>query len=111
MTRADVLRGTLDLMILRTLDLQPLHGSGLIDRLQQVTAGTIDVGPGSIFPALYRLEDRGFVKGRWGQTDRGRRARFYTLTARGRRQLGLETKNWERIALAIPRVLKPGRSS
>src|SRR5262245_16716499 len=109
--RSDVLRGTLDLMILRTLELRPLHGSGLAQRLEQVTDGTVDVGPGTIFPALYRLEHRGWVKGKWGETDSGRRARFYALTAAGRRQLGVEKQNWERMALALARVLRAGRSS
>jgi transcriptional regulator len=111
MARSEVLRGTLDLMILTTLELQPQHGSGLARRLEQVTGGAVDVGPGTIFPALYRLEDKGWIRGRWGASDRGRRARFYTLTAAGRRQLGVEKGNWERVALAIARVLAPGRSS
>ena len=111
--RSDVLRGTLDLMILKSLELVPLHGSGLARRLEQVTGGTVDVGPGTIFPALYRLEDRGLIAGRWGESDRGRRARFYALTAAGRRPLGVEKDNWERAAQAIARVLRPvkGQSS
>ena len=109
--RSDVLRGTLDLMILQTLELRPLHGSGIAARLEQVTDGAVDVGPGSIFPALYRLEQRGWLRGKWGASETGRRARFYALTAAGRRQLGVEKENWERIALAMGRVLRPGRSS
>jgi transcriptional regulator len=103
--KSDVLRGTLDLMILRSLELAPLHGSGLAQRLVQVTGGALDVGPGSIFPALYRLEHKGLVKGRWGETESGRRARFYALTAAGRKRLGVEKESWEKMVLAIGRVL------
>jgi PadR family transcriptional regulator len=103
--KSDVLRGTLDLMILRSLELRPMHGSGLAQRLEQVTEGAVDVGPGSIFPALYRLEQRRLIKGRWGETESGRRARFYALTAAGRRALGAEKESWEKMVLAIGRVL------
>ena len=103
--KSDVLRGTLDLMILRSLELMPLHGSGLAQRLVQVSGGTLDVGPGSIFPALYRLEHKGLLKGRWGESESGRRARFYALTAAGRRQLDVEKENWDKMVLAIGRVL------
>src|SRR5215470_173570 len=99
--RSDVLRGTLDLMILQTLELRPLHGSGIAARLEQVTGGAVDVGPGSLFPALYRLEHKGFVRGSWGESERGRRARFYSLTAAGRKRLGVEKENWDRVALAM----------
>ena len=108
--RSDVLRGTLDLMILQTLELRPLHGSGIAARLEQVTGGAVDVGPGSLFPALYRLEHKGFVRGSWGESERGRRARFYTLTAAGRKRLGVEKENWDRVALAMARILESGRS-
>src|SRR5688572_15572507 len=103
--RSDVLRGTLDLMILHTLELGPLHGYGIAQRLEQVTGGTVDVGPGSLFPALYRLEHKGWLRGKWGESDLGRRARHYTLTAAGRRQLGVEKENWDRMVLAIHKVL------
>ena len=103
--KSDVLRGTLDLMILRSLELAPLHGSGLAQRLEQVTEGALDVGPGSIFPALHRLEQKRLVKGRWGATENGRRARYYELTASGRRRLGVEKENWAKMVLAIGRVL------
>jgi len=103
--KSDVLRGTLDLMILRTLELTPLHGSGLAQRLVQVSGGALEVGPGSIFPALYRLEHKGLVKGRWGESESGRRARFYALTAAGRKRLGVEKENWEKMVLVIGRVL------
>jgi transcriptional regulator len=104
-TRSDVLRGTLDLMILHTLEPGPKHGYGIARRLEQVTGGTVDVGPGSLFPALYRLEHKGWLRARWGASERGRRARVYTLTAAGRRQLGVEKANWDRMVLAISRVL------
>jgi transcriptional regulator len=107
-SRSDVLRGTLDLMILQTLELRPQHGTAIAQRLEQVTAGAVDVGPGSLFPALYRLEHRGFVRGRWGESENGRRARIYTLTAAGRRRLGVEKQNWDRVALAMSRILEGG---
>ena len=102
---ADVLRGTLDLMILQTLELAPMHGTAIAQRLAQVTGGDVALGPGSLFPALYRLEHKGWLRGSWGQTERGRRARFYKLTAAGQRRLGVEKENWDRVALAMTRIL------
>ena len=102
---ADVLRGTLDLMILQTLELGPMHGTAITTRLEQVTGGTVEVGPGSLFPALYRLEHKGWLAGTWGQSERGRRARIYRLTAAGKRQLGVEKKSWDRVVLAMRRIL------
>ncbi|MGH9790657.1 MAG: PadR family transcriptional regulator [Candidatus Acidiferrales bacterium] len=104
--KSDVLRGTLDLMILRTLELEPMHGYGIAQRLQQLTGGAFEVSPGSFFPALYKLERKGWIRGAWGTSGNGRRARFYTLTAAGRRQLNAELKNWDRILLAIQKVLR-----
>jgi transcriptional regulator len=104
--KADVLRGTLDLLILRTLELEPMHGYGIAQRLEQVTGGALEVSPGSFFPALYRLEHRGWVRGQWGASENGRRARYYSLTAAGRRQLGVEKRNWDRRMLAIEKVLR-----
>src|SRR6185295_4721475 len=92
---ADLLQGTLDLLILRTLELRPLHGVGIADRIEQVTKGVFVVGPGSLFPALHRLDERGWVEGKWGELESGRRARFYSLTPAGRRQLALEKRNWQ----------------
>ena len=103
--QTEMLKGTLDLLILRTLALQPLHGIGVADRISQVTGGTFEVGPGSLFPALHRLEQGGWLRGEWRASDRGRRARFYTLTAAGRRQLAAERKQWARIVAAIGQVL------
>lgn len=102
----DVLKGTLDLMILKTLELEPRHGVAVADRLAQITRGTFVVKAGSLFPALHRLEGEGWIRGEWGETAEGRRARIYTLTAAGRRQLGVETRNWLRISAAMGQVLE-----
>ncbi len=104
--KGDVLRGTLDLMILRSLELQPMHGYGIAQRIEQVSGGEFGVSPGSFFPALYRLESRGWLRGSWGTSENGRRARYYSLTVAGRRQLGTEKRNWDRITLAIQKVLR-----
>lgn len=103
-----MLKGTLDLLILRTLELQPLHGIAVADRIRQVTGGTFAVGPGSLFPALHRLEQEGWIRGEWGVSEQGRRARAYTLTAAGRRQLVAERKQWARIVAAVGQVLDQG---
>ena len=103
--QTEMLRGTLDLLVLRTLELRPLHGIGIADRIRQVTGGTFAIGPGSLFPALHRLEQEGWIRGAWRVLDQGRRARFYTLTAAGRRQLKAERKQWSRIVAAIGQVL------
>ena len=106
MAAATLLQGTLDLMILRTLALGPLHGVGIADRIAQVTRGTFTVKAGSLFPALHRLEGKGWVSGAWGETSNGRRAKLYTLTKTGRTQLGAAEKSWARVALAIQQVLE-----
>jgi transcriptional regulator len=103
--RRDVLQGTLDLLILRTLALGPLHGLGVARRLEQLSRGVFQVSPGTFFPALYRLEDGGFVKGEWGKSDKNRRARFYSLTRAGQKRLEQETRSWEQVKAAIGRVL------
>jgi PadR family transcriptional regulator PadR len=97
----DLLQGTLDLLILRTLQLEPQHGWGIARRIQQLTRGTFDVRPGSMFPALKRLEEKGWVAASWGTSDNGRRAKFYALTASGRRRLRDELQHWHRIAAGI----------
>ena len=102
----DLLKGTLDLLILKTLELEPRHGVAIADRLSQITQGTFVVKPGSLFPALHRLEAEGWIKGEWGETVEGRRAKVYTLTSAGRRQLGIEKRNWLRISLAMGQVLE-----
>lgn len=105
-TRTDMLKGTLDLLILRTLELQPMHGIAVADRIQQVTKGTFSVGPGSLFPALHRLEQEGWIRGKWGVSEQGRRTRAYTLTAAGRRQLEKERQQWAVITAAVAQVLE-----
>ena len=105
MASVTLLQGTLDLLILRTLAVGPLHGVGIADRIGQVTRGTFDVKAGSLFPALHRLEAEGWVTGAWGESQIGRRAKLYTLTKRGREHLSREKKSWARIALAIQQVL------
>ena len=105
-TRTDMLKGTLDLLILRTLELQPMHGIAVADRLAQVTNGTFSVGPGSLFPALHRLEQEGWIRGKWGVSEQGRRTRAYTLTAAGRRQLEKERQQWAVITAAVAQVLE-----
>ena len=104
-SRSDVLQGTLDLLILRTLALEPLHGFGIARRLEQVSRGVFQVNAGTFFPALYRLEEGGFVKGEWGRSENNRRARYYSLTKAGRKRLAAETQDWERVKDAIARVL------
>ena|SRR5215204_698768 len=101
-----LLQGTLNLMILRTLALGPLHGLGIVERIAQVTGGTLQIKAGSLFPALYRLEADGFISGEWGAARSGRRARLYTLTKAGRKQLADQKRSWARAALAIAQVLE-----
>jgi PadR family transcriptional regulator PadR len=103
--RAELLRGTLDLLILKTLALEPLHGVAIADRLAQITRGTFQVQPGSLFPALHRLEADDLIAGDWSVVD-GRRIKSYSLTAAGRKQLTAETKQWERIVAAVSQVLR-----
>jgi PadR family transcriptional regulator PadR len=105
--RTDLLRGTLDLLILQALTLERNHGLGVARRVEQITQGAFQVNPGSLFPALHRLEQKGWLKSEWGSSATKRKAKYYELTAAGRRQLKAETKNWERIAVAIGRALRP----
>ena len=101
-----LLQGTLDLLILKALNLEPLHGLGVSRRIEQVTRGTFQVKPGSLFPALHRLEQAGYLRSEWGESENRRKARFYQLTAAGRRQLEAETAEWQRISVAIASALK-----
>jgi PadR family transcriptional regulator PadR len=101
----ELLQGTLDMLILNTLTLAPLHGVGIARRIEQVTQGTFLIKPGSLFPALHRMEDAGWVSSDWGETDTGRRAKFYRLSRAGRRQLESETARWGRASLAVNRAL------
>jgi transcriptional regulator len=104
--QTELLRGTLDLLVLQTLALEPRHGMGVADRIRQTTSGAFDVGPGSLFPALHRLEQSGFVRGEWTQSAEGRRVKVYRLTAAGRARLASEKREWARIALAMAQVLE-----
>jgi PadR family transcriptional regulator, regulatory protein PadR len=101
----DLLQGTLDLMVLKTLALGRNHGVGVARRIRELTRGTFDPGPGSLFPALHRLEENGWLGSEWGESENRRRAKYYTLTRAGRRRLETETENWDRIAAAIHLVL------
>jgi len=106
MSRMDLLQGTLDLLILKAVALEPRHGLGVSRRIRQITGGTFEVKPGSLFPALHRLEERGWLSSRWGESDNRRRAKFYALTSDGRKQLRAETRAWERVSLAISQALE-----
>jgi PadR family transcriptional regulator len=105
-SKADVLQGTLDLMVLQTLDsLGPLHGYAVAARLEQVSAGALQLNMGTLYPALMRLEQRGLIRGAWGTTDNNRQARYYTLTPAGRRQLVKKKQTWEQMAGIIHTLL------
>jgi len=101
----DLLQGTLDLLILQTLALQPMHGWGVAQRIQQVSKDALQIGQGSLYPALYRLEYKGWIKSDWGNSENNRRAKFYRLTAAGRKQLDTELATWDRLSSAITLVL------
>jgi transcriptional regulator len=103
--RAALLQGTLDLLILKALAAGELHGLGVSRRVEQITRGTFSVQPGSLFPALHRLEEAGWLSSTWQPSENNRRAKYYSLTKAGRKQLGEETSQWNRIALAIARAL------
>lgn len=111
MARTDLLRGTLDLLILQALTLEPNHGLGVARRVEQLTAGAFRVNPGSLFPALHRLEQQGWLSSEWGLSATNRKAKYYRLTAAGRRQLRVEADNWGRISVAIERALRPTEGS
>jgi len=104
--KSDVPQGTLDLMVLKTLEsLGPLHGYGIARRIEQVSANGLSLNQGTIYPALLRLRQRGWIKAEWGMSETNRRAKFYSLTRIGRKQMELETANWERIADTMARFL------
>ena len=105
-SRIDLLQGTLDLLILRTLQVRPMHGWAISERIQQISEDVLRVNQGSLYPALHRLEHRGWIKPEWGISELGRRARFYQLTAAGRKQLALESRNWNLLTAAIGRVMR-----
>ena len=104
--QADVLRGSLDLLVLKTLSLVAMHGWGISQRIQQMSKGILEVNQGSLYPALQRLEKDGLISSDWGMTENNRRARYYHLTAAGRRALGVELENWKRFATGLDAVLK-----
>ena len=104
--KADLLQGTLHLLILKALLVQPLHGLGVAARIAQITNGAFEVKGGSLFPALHRMEEAGWLKSHWGDSENNRRAKYYSLTRAGRRQLDTETKDWQRIALGIASALR-----
>jgi PadR family transcriptional regulator len=106
-TRSDILQGTLDLMVLKTLDgLGPLHGYGIARRIEQVSDGVLEINQGTIYPALLRLQQRGWIKAEWGASENNRRAKYYSLTRAGRKQLETETEDWKRISAVIARMLR-----
>ncbi len=106
LAKIDLLQGTLDMLILRVLNSGPQHGWGIADRIQSISENVLSVGEGSLYPALYRLEARGWVQSEWGQSENNRRAKFYSLTKAGRKQLEIESETWDRLSLAISAVMK-----
>jgi transcriptional regulator len=108
--KSDVLQGTLDLMILKTLEsMGPLHGYGIARRIEQVSSDTLSLNQGTIYPALLRLEQRKWIKSEWGQSETNRRAKFYSLTRIGRKQIAQEEENWSRIVATMARFLAPSK--
>jgi transcriptional regulator len=103
---SDILQGTLDMLVLRALQLGPMHGLGVSDRIKQITRGVFFVKPGSLFPALYRLEQNGWIAGHWGESENNRKAKYYTLTASGSAQLTKERRKWNKAFSAVNRLLE-----
>jgi PadR family transcriptional regulator PadR len=103
--KADLLQGTLDLLILKSLQNEPMHGFGISLRIQQMSKDMLTVEQGSLYPALYRLEDQGWIRSEWGVSENNRKAKFYTLTATGKKQLATEEQSWAKLSLAISHVL------
>src|SRR5262249_23178069 len=103
-----LLQGTLDMLILKTLVLEPMHGWGISQRIQQTSSGVLNVNQGSLYPALYRLEEQGWITGEWGSSDNNRQPNYYKLTRAGRKRLEEETANWQRLSAAIEQVLQAG---
>jgi len=102
--KAELLQGTLDMLILKALSLGPLHGYGVIRRIRQMSEGLLTVEQGALYPALYRIEQKGWLSSKWGTNNNGRKAKFYTLTKTGRRQLAREEESWDLLALAIAKM-------
>lgn len=106
-SESGVLHGTLDALVLKTLTWGPRHGYGIVKWIEEATGGTVQVEEGTLYPALYRMERRGWIDAEWGTSELGRKAKFYRLTARGRKRLAQETAEWARLAAAVSRVLLP----
>ncbi len=104
--KSDLLQGTLDLLVLKTLALDPMHGYGIAKRIQQISDDVLQVNQGSLYPALLRLQQNGWISAEWGASEKNRRAKYYSLTPAGRKQLVAETENWERLAAAVFRLLQ-----
>jgi len=104
-SKSDLLQGTLDLLILKTLELQPMHGWGISQRIQQISEDVLQVNQGSLYPALHRLEDQGWISADWKTSENNRQAKYYQLTSRGRRQLAEEKENWIRLSAAVARIV------
>jgi PadR family transcriptional regulator, regulatory protein PadR len=103
--KSELLQGTLDLLILKTLALEPMHGWGITQRIQQISEGVLQVNQGSLYPALVRLEQQGWISSEWGTSENNRQAKYYKLTRTGRRQLDQETESWKRVSTAIEQIL------
>jgi transcriptional regulator len=103
--KSDLLQGTLDMLVLKTLSLEPMHGWGIAQRIQQVSAGVLVINQGSLYPALYRLEQSGLIKAEWGSSENNRQAKYYALTAAGRKQLAAESENWSRLSAAVSSIM------
>ncbi len=109
-TKSDVLQGTLDLMVLKTLEtMGPMHGYGIARRIEQVSAGAFTLNQGTIYPAMLRLQQRGWIKAQWGTSETGRRAKFYSLSRVGQKRVEQEAEKWERIAATMARILAPSQ--
>lgn len=104
--KSDLLQGTLDLLILKTLALESMHGWGISQRIEQISQGVLSVNQGSLYPALHRLEKQGWISSEWGNSENNRQAKYYKLTRTGKKQLAEETENWERLAAAIAMILE-----
>ncbi len=110
-TKSDLLQGTLDMLILKTLSLAPMHGWGISQRIQQTSKDVLQVNQGSLYPSLHRLERRGWITSEWGTSENNRRAKFYRVTRTGRKQLAEETENWERLSAAIARIMQTAQAT
>lgn len=106
MTKTDLLQGTLDLLVLRVLNGGEMHGWGIAEKIEVLSKDVLSVGEGSLYPALYRMEEKGWIESSWGQSDNNRKAKFYRLTKAGKKQLSLELETWERLAVAVGDVLR-----